>query len=723
MKRRLGASSYFHWSTQLSGHSVPKSAARLVAQCAPPISLAMNPSLQPQAPVAPISWYRRVAIAPAGFVRLGLSHERALGVALLLCALAFWFASRPFRGTRHDSIFYRAQALLQVQPETFLSDLFFAYGSQDQFSIYSSLYAWAADIAGWGLLSPVVLFACQLAFLVALILLLRELVPLALAALGLVVLAVAPYYGSYQIFSVGEPFLTARSIAEPLMLFAVLCMVKERYATSFGLSAIALLFHPLMALVGFGMLFVLFAERYRRLWWLLLVIPVAIVLGYLEVPLFQKLVLRYDDAWYEPLSYNLFVFPEYWRGQDWAKVVFDATILGLATRLARPDHARMLRALLLVAAVALLVTAVGAGIMRLQLVTQAQFWRAQWLAHLLACGLFPWIIWRLRDRGPALWLGLTLILAGLSFRGQPTSVLVMVGGSIALVAALLEWKPSTGKFAGFVLLAALATFIAALANDLSITSHLSEISFSDSVQERTRRLFGTPSLALLLIAGCVIVALRVPRVVIVLAALGFGAALLTWDQRSEWHRYLDQSPVDQDHVFARHIPKNAQVYWVGELAPTWMLLKRPNYFSTSQASGILFNRATAIEFARREELTAELESQIAICHKLAPILKTCSPQPATLDALCRREGGPDFVILDWKFDGLYIDQWRKVFSDEGLREHFLYDCKQIAQGTVKLPAVKQSAVKQSAVKPPAVRPDAMTQDGASGTASAKPART
>lgn len=660
----------------------------------------MNPSSHPEEPVARAAWFHRISIVPNGFGRLGLPQERLLGIALLLCALVFWFAGRAFVGTRHDSIFYRAQALLKVYPDIFRNDLFFAFGSQDQFSIYSSLYAWAAQIVGWGTLSPVLLFACQLAFLVATVLLLRELVPLSLAAIGLVVLAVAPYYGSFQIFSVGEAFLTARSFAEPLMLFAVLCMVKERYAMSFGLSVVALLFHPLMALVGFGMLFVIFAERHPRLWWLLLIIPVSMILAWLDVPVFERLARRYDDAWYEPLSYNIFVFPEYWRGQDWAKVVFDATVLGLATRLAQPDHARMLRALLLVATVALLVTAVGADILRLQLVTQAQFWRAQWLAHLLACGLFPWVIWRLRDRGPALWLGLTLVLAALSFRGQPTSVLVMAGGAVALFAALLGWQASTRKFVAFVMVAALATVIAALANDLSIIAYHSEISFSDSLQERTRRLFGMVSLALMLFAGCVIAALRFPRAVGSIAALALGVTLFAWDQRTEWHRYLDESPVDQEHVFARHIPKDAQVHWVGELAPTWMMLKRPNYFSTSQASGVLFNRATAIEFARREDVTAELESQIKICEKLAPILKSCSPQPSTLEALCRSEGGPDFVILNWKFEGLYIDQWRKFFADEGLREHYLYDCKKIKQGTS--------------------RPDEMKPDvGESGRASTK----
>lgn len=689
MKRRLGASSYFHRPKSFQTPGAKVNGRACCALSAPPILPVMNSSQQPEATAPRISWMRRVFLVPTSFGRLGLPHERALGIALMLCALIFWFAGRAFVGTRHDSIFYRAQALLKVYPEIFQNDLFFAFGSQDQFSIYSSLYAWAAQIVGWGTLSPVLLFACQLAFLAATILLLRELVPLSLAAIGLVVLSVTPYYGSFQIFSVGEAFLTARSFAEPLMLFAVLCMVKERYAASFGLSVIALLFHPLMALVGFGMLFVMFAERYPRMWWFLLIIPAAILLAYLDIPLFERLVRRYDDAWYEPLSYNIFVFPEYWRGQDWAKVIFDATMLGLASRLARPDHARMLRALLLVATVALLVTAVGAGILRLQLVTQAQFWRAQWLAHLLACGLFPWIIWRLRDRGPVLWLGLTLVLAGLSFRGQPTSVLVMAGGTLALFGALLGWKPSTRKFVAFVMLAALATVIAALANDLSIIAYHSEISFSDSLQERIRRMIGMVSLALMLFAGCVMAALRFPRAVGSIAALVLGVTLFAWDQRTEWHRYLDESPVDQEHVFARHIPKNAQVHWVGELAPTWMMLKRPNYFSTSQASGILFNRATAIEFARREDITAELESQIKICEKLAPILKTCSPQPSTLEALCRSEGGPDFVILNWKFDGLYIDQWRKSFSDEGLREHYLYDCNKIKQGTAKPDEMKQ----------------------------------
>ena len=49
----------------------------------------------------------------------------------------------------HDNILYLAQALARLQPDIYRGDIYLAWGSQDQYTVFSPLYAWL--IAHFGL--------------------------------------------------------------------------------------------------------------------------------------------------------------------------------------------------------------------------------------------------------------------------------------------------------------------------------------------------------------------------------------------------------------------------------------------------------------------------------------------------------------------------------------------------------------------------------------------
>src|SRR4051812_19458981 len=51
-----------------------------------------------------------------------------------------WMSTRPYRGIFHDATLYTTQALHSIYPDRFGNDLFFKYGSQDSFSIFTALY-------------------------------------------------------------------------------------------------------------------------------------------------------------------------------------------------------------------------------------------------------------------------------------------------------------------------------------------------------------------------------------------------------------------------------------------------------------------------------------------------------------------------------------------------------------------------------------------------------
>src|SRR4051812_26774615 len=72
-----------------------------------------------------------------GGFRRWAAHPAALFGLLLLLNTLF----RPYLGIHHDAMLYSGQVLSRLDPATYSDDLFFRYGSQDRFSIFSPLMA------------------------------------------------------------------------------------------------------------------------------------------------------------------------------------------------------------------------------------------------------------------------------------------------------------------------------------------------------------------------------------------------------------------------------------------------------------------------------------------------------------------------------------------------------------------------------------------------------
>src|SRR5438874_1165283 len=68
--------------------------------------------------------------------------------SLLLVLLAVNALARPYAGITHDARLYSAQVLNQIDPTVYGDDIFFRYGSQDQFSIFSRFVAPVVRLLG-----------------------------------------------------------------------------------------------------------------------------------------------------------------------------------------------------------------------------------------------------------------------------------------------------------------------------------------------------------------------------------------------------------------------------------------------------------------------------------------------------------------------------------------------------------------------------------------------
>src|SRR4051812_752601 len=87
--------------------------------------------------------------------------------AALLALAAFVFvAVRPNTGVRHDAILYAAQALYRLHPDIFAQDLFFKFGSQENFTVFGRVFAFLITQLGFTSATLFVLALTQVLFFV-----------------------------------------------------------------------------------------------------------------------------------------------------------------------------------------------------------------------------------------------------------------------------------------------------------------------------------------------------------------------------------------------------------------------------------------------------------------------------------------------------------------------------------------------------------------------------
>lgn len=619
---------------------------------------------------------------------------RTLWIPLL--AIAGWMlAAHPYWGLWHDGTLYFGQVLLHSRVPQLAQDLFFASGSQDRYSIYAHvvkpLYAlfgqpathMSGVLCSWALMGGGVLA------------LLRSLQPTPMAAVwGLLAFAVtAPIYGGGWVFGYGEQFLTARSVAEPMLLWSLVALLRQRLALAAGLMAAALAFHPLMALPVLVVAWCYLVQVQRRWLWALGLLPLVAAAGAAGIPPWDGLLRRYDPYWWSLINaVNTQVLPSNWSLMDAATVLLDLAVIA-AVALARPSapFARLLWAVLLASGLMFGACLVLVDGLRLVLVTQLQLWRVHWIAHLLATILAPWLVARLWQRG-GLWpaSACALVLALLNAHvGSPhgAGAVLLWAGISALAVAVRQVSKATHRLACASIVAGIVFLSGTrLATVLELASwqfpeagwgglFLLAISFPT---------LAVPALAALQAlqqcgrAGTVLAGL--------LSSLLFITVALHWDQRSDLARATEAS--EHPPALAHAIPQDATVYWPGpfnHLAPVWGLLERRSHFAPQQGSGMLFNRHNALNFGERRETYRGISEDYAKCrngalwaHDLKALNDCDLPSRQRLQTLCAGPDQPGYLVLPERLTPAPLDSWQIPVHRQPPQHLYLYACSQLA---------------------------------------------
>jgi len=598
--------------------------------------------------------------------------------------VAAFVLGRPYDGIKHDGVLYLAQALSRIYPDIFGGDVFFLWGSQDQYTLFTPLYAWLIENAGLNQANLALVLLSQGVFLAASFVLVRSLVPAGLRGFAMLFIVCGTgIYGPALVFRMAEPFVTPRPFVEAISLFSIALLALGRRSWSLLLLAIGATLHPLVSFTGMMYWWIYQMILDKRWAWLLVAGVVPAAAGLAGIAPFAQLFRSFDDQWLQILlenNYNLFVTR--WTLQDWTFVAFDLLIIALGVRVAEGRLQLALKAVAFTALTGIGATFVGADLLQNVLLADIQAWRALWLAHWMAMAALPVVVVRLWSEGLPAQLVAGLVVFGFVTQGLPTSLAaLLLAGALFHFRARVVLEKRTLQ-AG---LAALA--VGAYMNWFNNASREHDSAFFDAINPITDFVvhsLSKPFALLVITTSLAWFGMRKHRA-------GFTAAAATvlvllviavWDQRTPYRAYIESAPIGS-HPFSRFVGSQEEVLWHGDLVAPWIMMLRRSYFSVAQQAGQMFNRETAIDLQKRWGVLALLDLQETVCalmNKLNRRNDTCEPDLQVVQEVCEGAAKLGHIVLTTPVAGKWTASWTPPVEFGGRRpNYYLYDCKSLVR--------------------------------------------
>ncbi|HEX4511067.1 MAG TPA: hypothetical protein VH328_13340, partial [Burkholderiaceae bacterium] len=412
--------------------------------------------------------------------------------------------------------------------------------------------------------------------------------------------------------------------------------------------------------------------------------------GAVDIAPFSALWQRIDATWLEAVKYsNPLAFVSSATLLDWMPIVFDALILFLFMRMTTSETLRRLaKAILIAVPLATLTWWIGADLLRDVLLTQIQLGRIFWPMHLLAAMALPVVVvsWWRRD-AVGRWAASAVCLAGLAVSSNwPTGWLCLVWAVLSL-AATRSPKPLSPSIARLAVIASGMAMFAVSAKVLRDTVSavmLSPQRFDDIGLAPI--VLSLPFVAAALAGGLLVLAHRrallAPAALLTTALVAYGCTM--WDERSSWQRILEAGPPGGVRLFDDVLPAGASTYWQGEeILASWLLAQRADFYAYTQGGGLLFSRATSMEFMRRRQIMFLLEFQQGLCSEINMMVNgggasnSCDVSSEVVDMACANPGHPDYLVLTSSLPARApLAQWHPpaVVTARGAPSFYLYRC-------------------------------------------------
>lgn len=599
-------------------------------------------------PSAALTAMRAIPIAPP------------VAAALFFFALAAWCVRHGYIGVTHDAALYAFQAIASGDLAYLKDDLYLRYGSQDAYTAFSPIFHAFITLFGFSDGSVALVLVGQVAWIAGAFALFRALAGGSLAATGaaaLMIAALDPVYGAGGELKFGEGFATPRLWAEAAVFAALAAFATRRWALATLPFAVALALHPILALIGLGFALLAQAMTTPRI---LLIVPVGAVAALagaaLDIGPLGALFATFDPDWLAILlnrSPHLFV-------SAWTPAMLTEQAATLILLLAAAVLFEGALRRWMLAAAAILVIGVASSFIMVDLlgnvlIAQIQPWRAALFARLFVC--FALAVLLVRDRSTLTPQAIAALLAVLLTQVATNSVLAMQAialfAAIALLAVAGASRRPTKAANAIAWLMALAAIAAML---VAVVLEIAEFERLTALLARSPDDMLPIPLEALLIPHFVLLAalIGVPArgkvagyALAGIAAVTASAGVMQWDQRSEWRIFVDESFGELgDGAFAAAKPGESVLWQGGNGAPpVWFGLTRESYLSRPQGAGLVFNRGTAMEYARRTQIAEPIDNRATTQTFGVRFREAPKPKVDDLIALCADEAAPALVVL------------------------------------------------------------------------------
>jgi hypothetical protein len=532
----------------------------------------------------------------------------AVAAALTLMLVILWLLMHRYGGLTSDAKLYAVQALARIHP-ALANDLYLQNNSQDRYTIFSSLYASLIGLFGLQQAAASLTVLLTVWFLAAAWHLADELSNRDTAWLAVAVLVVTVgSYGAYDVFNFSENYLTARSLAEALVVTAFACHFKGMPRLGLSIAVGALLVHPLMALPGLLLLVCLWLPL--RLGVLAAAAGILTVLGVALAAVHVSSIARFitvvDAGWLEIVRQrSQFVFLQLWSFSDWGRNARPFVSLTLSAIAIPDERIRKLSAVAIIVGISGLAVAAIAGLIGpVALLLQGQAWRWVWVTGFVGALLMVPTVFRVWEDERCGALGAILIVAGWSFADVDSTTCLSLALILWLVRAHISDRSArylrwTAVAFGIVI----AAWI--LANSWTITSSPFHAGREPLPIQRIRSIAGLqiPALVLFFAFWYWIRSGRPLSVVSGVCLALLGTSLFIFPASfSQIGSIGSASEIEEFADWRGKIPAASNVYVANGKdsgAFAWFTLGRPSYLSIDQSAGVIFSRATAFEVERR----------------------------------------------------------------------------------------------------------------------------
>lgn len=571
--------------------------------------------------------------------------------------LTLWIATHPYLGIIHDARLYLLQSLHSLEPGEWNQDLFFRYGTQDSFTIFSNGYKWLITTLGINRANLITTLVGDALWLAGLGLLVCTVLGRPTERLATVcgALALNPGYGGLGIFHYAEPFVTPRLFVEAIVMGGLALAMQRRCIWTPILFLLALAIHPLIAIPGIGILAFHMLRRDPRIWTALgLAVAVSGICASFGIDPFTRVLEFYDANWFQIVKGRTdFALISAWTFGDYVKATSTFLILGIFLTMSSNRERKFVTSLMVVTIASLVTSFLGADLAHNVLVANLQLWRAMWFASLASNIAVILMILRSNGTNRIAFVIIATISLLSHFLFGPRVV-----APFAIILCLL-WPLHKTLPNRRARLGVAAMILILLAFTLTLTAYAFYVQVP--VDRHIGLHLANLTLAIVSVLGLTQNARHPSGKWLIAVAVGsLITSVVLADQRTPWNRYVYGAGTDLG--LNQFLANSGATYWEGTSGTEalWFKAKKPSYFSCLQGTESIFFRPQAMEWSRRQSALQHLNTEDfgnAPCGLKMDPTANGPNSPIQITAACQALPELDTIILNHPVPNLPSKSW------------------------------------------------------------------